>query len=236
MSARAAALRALVLAVSAALPAFAGSPAADAPPAVATLPVPAAATAAPPAWLRAPAKKQEPVAAKAGMSPVRVGLMLAVVAGIGASALYARRRRRSAVGPSGQPLRLEVLASTRLGPKAHAVVATVAGRRMLFGVTDHSVNVLLHLEADAHGDEPSVELGDGLPPPRAELEPPSSEPGGFLRVLRSAVRADLAAPPPAEALARATRDDVKLSRRALESAPVVEGQAAGILKRRRSPS
>jgi flagellar biogenesis protein FliO len=52
------------------------------------------------------------------------------------------RKRRLQGGIAVLAIKLEVLASTRISPKAHAVVASVGGRVMLLGVTDHSVRRL----------------------------------------------------------------------------------------------
>jgi flagellar biogenesis protein FliO len=194
-------------------------------------------------WLRKAAPKPAPkVETKPALSPFRVGAMLTLVAALGGFAFYARRKRAGLPGKKLETQRLNVLSSTRLGPKAHAVVTTVAGKRLLLGVTEQSVSVLAWLDSEPpHAETPSVEVEEP-----AELSgilgasdlPDSGDgshnPTGFLRLLRSAVGSSAEAP--AEEVVRATRDEVKISRRAMtEARELVEGQAAGILRRKRAP-
>lgn len=118
-----------------------------------------------PPWLRQ--TKQAATAAvgtQAGprFSPWRIGIMLAIVGGLAGVALYAKRRRQSAAVP-GQKLRppVKVITSTRVGPKAMAVVTEVNGRRLLLGVTDHSVNALAWLDqAEMLAETKDAELPD----------------------------------------------------------------------------
>jgi flagellar biogenesis protein FliO len=194
-------------------------------------------------WLRKTAPKPAPkVETKPGLSPFRVGAMLMLVAALGGFAFYARRKRAGLPGKKTETQRLNVLSSTRLGPKAHAVVTQVAGKRLLLGVTDQSVSVLAWLDSEPpHAEAPSVDIAEpeelsgflGA----SELADPrdaSQNPTGFLRLLRSAVGSS--ALTPAEEVVRATEDDVKISRRArTEARELVEGQAAGILRRKRAP-
>jgi flagellar biogenesis protein FliO len=102
-----------------------------------------------PPWLR-PSKQPEAAAAgtRTGstFSPWRVGIMLAVVAGLAGFALYAKRRREAKVPGQKPKAPVKVINSTRLGPKAMAVVTEVNGRRLLLGVTEHSVNALAWLD------------------------------------------------------------------------------------------
>jgi hypothetical protein len=66
------------------------------------------------------------------------------------------------------------------------------------------------------------------------VEPNAQNPSGFLRLLRSAVGSSAVSP--AEEVAGATQDEVKVSRRAAtEARELIEGQAAGILRRKRVP-
>jgi flagellar biogenesis protein FliO len=188
------------------------------------------------AWLRKATPKPAPrVETKAALSPLRVGAMLSLVAALGGFAFYARRRR---VGTPSKPKseRLDVLSSTRLGPKAHAVVTQVSGKKLLLGVTDQSVSVLAWLDSEPpHAESPAIELDE--PSELAELSEPAlpvENPTGFLRLLRNAVGSSAASP--AEEVARATQDHVQVSRRAIETRELVEGQAAGILRRKRAPS
>jgi flagellar biogenesis protein FliO len=117
-----------------------------------------------PPWLR-PTKPQETAAAgtRTGstFSPWRVGIMLAVVGGLAGFALYAKRRREAKVPGQKPKAPVKVINSTRLGPKAMAVVTEVNGRRLLLGVTDHSVNALAWLDqAELLAEAKDAELPD----------------------------------------------------------------------------
>jgi flagellar biogenesis protein FliO len=193
------------------------------------------------AWLRAASPKPPaPVAAKPVLSPLRVGSMLALVAGLGGFAFYARRRRSGAPDKASVE-RLDVLSSTRLGPKAHAVVTRVSGKRLLLGVTEQSVTVLAWLDSEPpHTETAALEVADPaelsgvVGTSELGVEPSAQNPSGFLRLLRSAVGSSAVSP--AEELAGTTQDDVKVSRRAAtEARELIEGQAAGILRRKRAP-
>jgi flagellar biogenesis protein FliO len=204
---------------------------------------PAAPKPAPTPWLRKASPKPAPaVETKPALSPYRVGGMLTLVAALGGFAFYARRRRAGSPGKVSTE-RLSVLSSTRLGPKAHAVVTHVSGKRLLLGVTDHSVSVLAWLDSEpARAEAASVEIGEPAElagivggPGFSDEDQAVANPNGFLRLLRSAVGSSAASP--AEQVARSTHDEVKVSRRAVaEAREHVEGQAAGILRRKRAPS
>lgn len=89
-----------------------------------------------------------------------VATALTLLVALGGAALWLRKRR-AALGPLPEAeARLQVLASSRVGPKAFAVTATVGGRVMLLGVTDHNVSHLAWLDA---------------PPPAPVAEPVSVE-------------------------------------------------------------
>ena len=96
-------------------------------------------------WLRKPTPKPAPVETKPAMSPLRVTAMLSLVALLGGVAFYAKRRRTAGTSVLVKE-RLAVISSTRVGPKAHAVVISVAGRQMLLGVTDSSVKRLAFID------------------------------------------------------------------------------------------
>jgi flagellar biogenesis protein FliO len=238
-----------VFAADAAAPAaFIGPP--PAPTAVpaapaAVLPPPAAPVAALPrpapssGWLRSssrPATKK--LETREPMSPLRVGGMLILVAALGGGAYYVRRRRQG-----GSPLptaaeKLRVLGSTRVGPKAFAVVAEVSGKRLLLGVTDQSVNTLAWLDAEpAELDDRELGSRPSRPAPtRREADESVQGPSGFLRVLRNAVGSGERAVAVDE-IAKQTRDEVTISRRGkAEHNEDLEGQVRGLARRRRDPS
>jgi flagellar biogenesis protein FliO len=78
-----------------------------------------------------------------GMAATALALLLAL-----AGTAVWLRKRRAALGPLPEAeARLKVLASSRVGPKAFAVTASVGGRVMLLGVTDHNVSHLAWLES-----------------------------------------------------------------------------------------
>lgn len=137
-------------------PAPIGPPtAADAAAAVAAAPVapvvaptPAAPVAKPAPWLaKRPAPKPAATGTSAMPSTGRLLGVLLVMASLGGAVLYLKRRGRGDAKRAAVPQqRLTVLSSTRIGPKAHAVVISVAGRQMLLGVTDASVKRLAFID------------------------------------------------------------------------------------------
>jgi flagellar biosynthetic protein FliO len=110
-------------------------------------PVTAAKAGKAPSWLSSRAAPKAPVAGRAGMPSLGrlIGLLL-VVGSLGGAALYLKRRGTNAGKRPAAPKRLSVVSSTRIGPKAHAVVISVAGRQMLLGVTDSSVKRLAFID------------------------------------------------------------------------------------------
>lgn len=99
-------------------------------------------------------------------------LALLLVMGLGGAGAYLRLVRRGGSVLPVQNSRLQVLSSTKLGPRALAVTARAGGRVALLGVTDHNVTHLAWLDEDAalhdpptlEGPEPgtyaSLEAGD----------------------------------------------------------------------------
>jgi len=198
-----------------------------------------------PAWLRPAAKPAAPaLGTKQGPTPLRIGGMLALVATLGGVAYYARRRRQAvpAAAAKEQP---RVLGSTRIGPKATAVVVEVAGKRILLGVTEHAVNNLAWLDDDQnHAMEDETSALRAAPAARPSVSPETASPSGFLKLLRSAVGSGTVQKVVAsDELARSTRDEVKISRRELARREpravdepddeLVEGQVMGLVKRRK---
>jgi|GEM_PF-1310356 len=111
-------------------------------------PAPVAGPSKAPSWLAArPTPK--PVASGRSAIPSlgRMVGLLVVLGTLGAATLYLKRRGRGIeVKRAPSPKRLSVVSSTRIGPKAHAVVISVAGRQMLLGVTDSSVKRLAFID------------------------------------------------------------------------------------------
>jgi flagellar biogenesis protein FliO len=121
---------------------------------------------APKQWLAHPTAHPAPAASPSvsGGAVVRSCAALLLLAGLGAGALVMRKKRLE--NPTlGMTLKVDVLGSTRIGPKAHAVVVAVAGQRLLLGVTDATVQRLATLDDpladydpadDPEADEPPV--------------------------------------------------------------------------------
>jgi flagellar biogenesis protein FliO len=78
-----------------------------------------------------------------GMTAAAIALLLL----LGGAALWLRRRKVGLGQLPDAEAKLKVLASSRVGPKAYAVTASVGGRVMLLGVTDHNVSHLAWLDA-----------------------------------------------------------------------------------------
>jgi len=245
-------LAGVVLASSAAFaePLPASAPSAAPNTAAPSLPAIAAALAADkkpaPAWLRPNPKASAPtLGTKPGPSPLRVGAMLALVATLGGVAYYARRRKQTTPAAASKKEQPRVLGSTRIGPKATAVVVEIAGKRILLGVTEHSVNNLAWLDDEQNqAVEDEVSSLRSAPAVRPSAAPENAGPSGFLKLLRSAVGTGAAQNVVAsDEVARTTRDEVRLSRRegARRERPAVEehdddlleGQVMGLMKRRK---
>lgn len=123
-----------------------------------------------PSWLSQRGAHEERgarVEAAQGPSLGRSLLLLVVVGGLGGAALYMRKRRGLGFGnteASMVPSTIRVLSSTRLTPKAHAVIAHVGGRTILLGVTDSNVRRLAWLdEAPAAVKEPEIQATSDTP-------------------------------------------------------------------------
>lgn len=135
----------------------------------------------PRSWLAqrgARASSDSAAQSKPGATLSRTLLGLLLLAGVAGGAFYVRRRRLTA-SVQTPAIKLEVLASTRISPKAHAVVASVGGRVMLLGVTDQSVRRLawispsrLKPRAEPKLDHTSDEAVADLPARSARIEQP----------------------------------------------------------------
>lgn len=235
--------------------------AADAAAAVAPAPPapvlpPATPVAKPAAWL---AKRPAPKAAASGPSAVpstgrMLGLLL-VVGSLGGAALYLKRRGRADGKRPALPQRLAVLSSTRIGPKAHAVIVSVAGRQMLLGVTDSSVKRLAFID-EIEEDEREQEPLRGREPLRRtgtqastrgaaiavhNVTPTTAKPGSFADLLKTAFGKRPVEPEvdPASTLAAETQDTAFGKPVAGNPGNVrmldVEGQAQGLIRRLSGP-
>ena len=165
------------------------------PAAVVAPPAPAAVPGKAPSWLAArPTPK--PVASGRSSIPSlgRVIGLLLVVGSLGGAALYLKRRGARDTKRVAVPRGLSVVSSTRIGPKAHAVVISVAGRMMLLGVTDASVKRLAFI------DDVDTELEREREPARRPTQQASN---------RSAALAVRAAAPAEPAQSRSFADLLK---------------------------
>ncbi len=236
----------------------AAASAAEAPasaPVAAPAPAPAPAqTAAPapqakapgasPPWLRPDKPMAKPaLETQHGPSPFRILSMLLLVAGLGGVAMYARRKRRGAA-PSENKGQLKLLGTTRVGPKATAVVVEVAGKRLLLGVTEQAVSTLAWLDDEANAaveEREPTGSAERVRAARPADDVVASNPSGFLKLLRNAVGSGAVARPGAavDEVAQTTRDEVRLStrreapRQRAEEPLAFEGQVMGLAKRRR---
>jgi len=103
---------------------------------------------------------------------------------LGGTALYLRSRKHKPA--KARLAQLRVLGSTKLGGRANLVLAEVAGRKILLGVTDSSVRKLGWLEPETETEEEElfapaarprlVAAGSDLAarPSRAAAEPPAA--------------------------------------------------------------
>lgn len=145
------------------------------PPAAAPAP---SASAQPATWLaKRPAAKPVATGSSAIPSTGRVLGLLLVVGSLGGAALYLKRRGRGDGKRPALPQRLLVVSSTRIGPKAHAVIVAVAGRQMLLGVTDSSVKRLAfidEIEEDEYERDRERESPYGREPLRRSAAQPAT--------------------------------------------------------------
>jgi flagellar biosynthetic protein FliO len=179
-----------------------------------------------------------------------VGLVL-VIGALGAATLYFKRRGKAEGQQPAAQQRLRVLSSTRIGPKAHAVVITVAGRQMLLGVTDSSVKRLAfidELEDEAEENERApLRRPAAATPSRAAaiavrtVSPEPAKAGSFADLLKTAFgkRTPVAETDAASILAAETLDTVGGRPAPANPSNVrmldVEGQAQGLIRRLSGP-
>lgn len=101
---------------------------------------------------------------------------LIILLGLGGAAIALHLKRQKSLPIPKHESRLDVLSSSRIGPKAYAVTAHVGGRVMLLGVTDHNVTLLTWLDTEAADDAEAEEaLG------AEEPDVPDDYPGSALR-------------------------------------------------------
>ncbi len=176
--------------------------------------------------------------------------VLALTAVLGGAAMYVRQKRPKRPGKPSSTLR--VLGSTRVGQRGELVLAEVAGRKILLGVTDSAVRKLGWIDTDDQEQESALAMarprlaGQASAALRAASEEAAERtivPRSFRDVLKDALgglgkSSDDSA---AAQLAEQTRDT--FSRSQPKPGPArqatvmvdVEGQAQGLLARLREP-
>lgn len=133
-------------------------------------------------------------------------LSLLIALGAGAVVLHMKRKKQLPI-PSSDA-RVNVLSSSRIGPKAFAVTAHVGGRVMLLGVTDHTVTHLGWLDApENEGEAVEDEVAEADEPERDEL--PADYPGSALRASERVPSHRLAPTSPMSSTQLATARDLK---------------------------
>jgi flagellar biogenesis protein FliO len=173
-----------------------------------------------------------------------------VLGALGIASLYFKRRGKGETKRAVSPKRLSVVSSTRIGPKAHAVVISVAGRQMLLGVTDSSVKRLAFID-EIEEEERELEREPARRPvsqaalrgAAIAVRTVTAEPvkAGFSDLLKAAFGKREAAPAAdaATILAAETQDTVGGKPVAANPSNVrmldVEGQAQGLLRRLSGP-
>jgi flagellar biogenesis protein FliO len=177
------------------------------------------------------------------------GLVL-VLGSLGALTVYLKRRGGADIKRALPVGKLAVLSSARIGPKAHAVVISVSGRKLLLGVTDSSVERLADLddlleESEARDAEPARRSSAlqvaavGVEPRRMAVAASSpARPGSFSDILKTAFgrRSEPVATDAASILAAETQDSA-FGKPAPSNVRMldVEGQAQGLVRRLSGP-
>lgn len=226
--------------------------AAEAP---APTPAPTPVVAAPakaPSWLASrPAPKPVATGRSAIPSLGRMIGVLLLLGTLGGATLYLKRRGKGETKRAAAPKRLSVVSSTRIGPKAHAVVISVNGRQMLLGVTDSSVKRLAFIdevEEDEREQERSREPARRSPAATRgaaiavrTVSPEPAKVGSFADLLKTAFgkREPARETDAASILAAETQDTVGGKPAPANPNNVrmldVEGQAQGLIRRLSGP-
>lgn len=212
--------------------------------------------AKPPSWLATrPQPKPSAATGKSALpSGGRMVGMLLVLGALGGAVLYFKRRGKLDAKTPVVQQRLRVLSSTRIGPKAHAVVITVAGRQMLLGVTDSSVKRLAFIDEledeGAETENEPVRAPAVRPNPLASraaaiavrtVSPEPAKAGSFSDLLKTAFgkRTPVQPTDAASILAAETQDTVGGKPVTPSASNVrmldVEGQAQGLVRRLSGP-
>lgn len=211
-------------------------------------PAPAAAEE-PRGWLAQPAPELSLAGREEGPSSWRMALIVVLLGGLGAAAWYARRHQQKKAGLPKVP-DLTIVGAARVGNKAQIVLASVAGKLLLVGVTENSVNKLDWIEPDAGPKLQSKAVFDdvlqglldedpqaeSLPAPKTIPIHEASQPGDSAVLKRPSVALEIALGTHDSV---APRSDKKAKRRngpaeELETpGPALEAQARGLARRAR---
>jgi flagellar biogenesis protein FliO len=134
-------------------------------------------------WLArgSPRADEAPAEGPARRSGLTLGAVVIIV-GLGVGAVVLRQKRRKLAPIAAMESRLDILSSSRVGPKAYAVTAHVGGRVMLLGVTDHSVTHLCWIDQpDPEGSSPDAEPRAAASAEVGVDDLPDDYPGSALR-------------------------------------------------------
>ncbi len=178
-------------------------------------------------WLAQP--QQPTPLAQDSSAPLGTWALFGLLAVGGVAFWYQQRKKKERVAKQLGQAELLVLASSRIGPKAHAVAVEFGGRVLVLGVTDSNVSCLQTLQredllpAQTGGSELVNSIGGSQVSPGHAAR--------FKTYLDDNMTADDASP--AAQLAHATADRTTFGGRARPAEDLVniEGQAAGLAAR-----
>lgn len=214
-------------------------------------PNPAAAGTNTPSWLAPPRGTPNTATSGVGWTP---WILLLTLSAVGGALFLQRNKVRQRVKRQYGKAEIHVLASNRIGPKAHAVAIEFGGSVYLLGVTDDSVRRLDTLtkeqvqasiaEASEGSGQEDERAGLDLPPPAEADDEEDDEPRGrpegrlprrgqapFKAYLDQSVKRAEGGVSPAEQLAQNLSDRTSLKGRGRPELVDIEGQAAGLAAR-----
>lgn len=204
-----------------------------------------------PAWLAPPRGTPNTATSGVGWTP---WILLLTLSAVGGALFLQRNKVRQRVKRQYGKAEIHVLASNRVGPKAHAVAIEFGGSVYLLGVTDESVRRLDTLtkeqvqasiaEAGEGSGQEDERAGLDLPPPAEADDEEEDEPRGrpegrlprrgqapFKAYLDQSVKRAEGGVSPAEQLAQNLSDRTSLKGRGRPELVDIEGQAAGLAAR-----
>lgn len=145
--------------------------------------------------------------------------VLLALAAVGGALWWLQRRARRGRGgaPAERPVR--VLARQGIAAKAQVVIVEADGRRLLLGVTEHSVNVLRDTQIGADADAaPATDPTVPAAPSGLDTGNPAREPVDFATALERARSRQDADPVAGAAASQRPRDEHRRARASRGSA------------------